>query len=456
MKLHFGSFAVVLAILTQFAWAQSGQGDLPQSGSPGSSQQQGSSGPQPVFTNPEERPPLALLDEVTAHSFINLGMGVAAAYDTNVATFANQGYSRTVFIFSPSIQLKQTRPKLTWNVNANGGLTTSSSKYSYNSANPSASASILYQISRHWQASAQYSYFYSADPFTQYLTYTSPPTYNQPNPTIYVPLGTTESGNGVLNLSYQINSHDILSFTGTQSFRRFLHTSYTAYNTYSWGGGPAYQHAFSPKLAAGVAYFFNSLDFGHGVSRSGIQQFTVFGSYQLSPHMSVTGWVGPELTNTKNIVPVLCTPYGCFYEVFHLSSWSTAFGGSFSWSGARNAFTAGVQKSVSDGGILLGIVQLYQVTSSYTRQLNPRWNLNLGLLYGDNQGYSTRFHAQHLSSFTSNVGFTRQFTPAFSATLQYILFYQSQQNVLYAEAPTWTNNHLQFTLQYNWGHSLGR
>ena len=60
------------------------------------------------------------------------------------------------------------------------------------------------------------------------------------------------------------------------------------------------------------------------------------------------------------------------------------------WSGQRNAFRAGVSKSISDGGILLGIVQLYQASANYTRQLNPRWNLNAGMLYGDNNGYSTR------------------------------------------------------------------
>ena len=257
-------------------------------------------------------------------------------------------------------------------------------------------------------------------------------------------------------MTYQINAHDSLTFTGTESFRRFLHTTYSAYNLYSYGGVAAYQHVFSARFSAGGAYSFTSLDFGHGQSRSGIQLFQGFATYQLGAHMGVTGWLGPEYTVTKNLVPIFCDPYGCFIEIRHDKAWDTSFGGNFGWSGQRSALTAGFSKSVSDGGVLLGVVKLYQVTGNFTRQLNPRWNLVLGALYGNNTGYSTHIQARHLNSFTGNVGFTRQLTPDISAGLQYIRFYETQKNLYGASAPKWTDNRIQFTLQYNWGHSLGR
>src|SRR5208337_2500082 len=220
------------------------------------------------------------------------------------------------------------------------------------------------------------------------------------NPTVYVPEGTTESNNGTLDLTYKPTAHDSITFTGTESFRRYLHTTYSAYNLFSWGGVASYQHAFSARFSAGGGYSFSALDFGHGQSRSGIESFQAFASYQLSQHFSVSGYISPEYTVTKNLVPVLCTPYGCFIEVAHFRSWTNGFGGYTGWSGQRNAFTAGVSKSISDGGILLGIVQLYQVSARFTRQMSPRWTLNAGMLYGDNNGHSTQFALQHLSSFT--------------------------------------------------------
>src|SRR5271167_472651 len=121
MTLQFGPFSVVLVLLwVPVAWAQVGSSDAPQSGSTGSSQQQSADGPQPVFTHPEDRPPLAMLDEVTAHSFIDFGMGATVAYDTNAAAFSYQHYSQTVAILNPSLQLRQTRPTLNWYVGANG------------------------------------------------------------------------------------------------------------------------------------------------------------------------------------------------------------------------------------------------------------------------------------------------------------------------------------------------
>src|SRR5271165_7202020 len=122
MRLRFGRFLVTLAVLSApLAWSQAGSADSSQSGSADSSQQQSSNGPQPVFTHPEDKPPLAMLEEVTSHSFINFGIGLTAAWDSNAAAFAYQPYSQTLLILNPSVQLQQTRPMLKWYVGAYGG-----------------------------------------------------------------------------------------------------------------------------------------------------------------------------------------------------------------------------------------------------------------------------------------------------------------------------------------------
>jgi hypothetical protein len=457
MKLQFGPFLVITALLSApLVWSQSGTGDSSQSSPAESPPQQTSDGPQQVFTHPEGRPPLAMLDEITQHNYINLGLGLTTAWDSNAAAFSYQPYSQTMFIASPSVQLKQTRPTLSWYFGAFGGFTTSTIPGYFNTSNPSANAGFLWQINHHWQLNVNDTYMYTFDPFRQYFVLSTPPTYNQPNPTVYVPLTTTEANYGNVDLTYQVNAHDSITLTGTEGFRRYLHNTYSAYNLYSWGGTAVYQHVFSRRLSAGGGYTFTSLDFGHGQSRSGIQLFQAFASYQLGPHMSVSGWVGPTYTSTKNLVPILCTPYGCFIEVAHNSSWDESFGGNFGWQGQRNAATVGFYKSISDGGILLGVVKLYTFNGNYVRQLSPRWSFNLGAIYGNNTGYSTQVHFRHLNSFTGNASLTRQLTPSWSAILEYLRYWETQQNIIGAAAPKWTDNRLQFSLQYYWGHSLGR
>jgi hypothetical protein len=457
MTLQIGLFLLTLVVLwAPLSWSQVGSGDSSQSSSTASSQQQSADGPQPVFTHPEDLPPLAMLSEVTSHSFIGLGLGATVAYDTNAASFSYQKYSQTLGILNPSIDLRQTRPTLTWDFGASGGLTTSNVPGYYSSSNPSAHAGFLYQISQRWQLKGSDFYTYTEDPFQYYEIISNAPTYNQPNPTIYVPLTTTETNYGHLDLTYQFTAHDSLTFTGTENFIRYLHDTYFAYNQYSWGGGASYQHIFSARFAAGGSYNFSALDFGHGESRSGISEIVGFLSYKISPHTSVAGWVGPEYTSTKNVVPIFCTPFGCYYYTLHNSAWSTAFGATYSWNGVHNAANASFIKSITNGGIILGLVDLYQATGNFTRQLTARWNFNASILYGNNTGYSTIFHARHLDSLTGNVGLSRQLTPDLTASVQYLRIWETQKNIIGAAAPKWTDNRFQFTLQYKWSHSLGR
>src|SRR5271165_6366069 len=118
MKLQFGSMVVALTLLsTPLAWSQagtSGDSSSTQAGGAGSSQPQ-SAGPQPAFTHPEDKPPLALLDEVTAHSFIQLGMQLGAYHDSNASVFGVNPYRQTLFTFGPLLQIQQTRQTVSWN-----------------------------------------------------------------------------------------------------------------------------------------------------------------------------------------------------------------------------------------------------------------------------------------------------------------------------------------------------
>ena len=457
MKLQFGSMVVALTLLsTPLAWSQagtSGDSSSAQAGAAGSSQPQ-SAGPQPVFTHPEDKPPLALLDEVTAQSFIQLGMQVGAYHDSNASAFGVSSYRQTLFTFGPLVQVQQTRPTMAWSVGYSGGLTINPDRPQYNTFNHDATGNILWQINKHWQINAQDTYVYTADPFQQYLVFQGTPTYNQPNPTIYSALATLETNYGTVDVTNQITPHDSITFTGAENFRRYLYDVASQYNTYSWAGLGAYQHQFSAKLVSGAAYSFTALDFAHGLSRSGINMIQFFTSYQFNPHMVVSGWLGPEVTNTKSIVPVFCLPNGCFIEVLHQNSFNLAFGGNFGWNGMRNSFNASFAKQTSDGGSLLGVVRLYMTSGNYIRQLTPRLNFVLGMLYGNNLSQSVLYHNRSINTFTANAGFTRQFTPAWSATLQYLRFYETQKNIYLV--PVWTDNRFQLTLQYNWGHSLGR
>jgi hypothetical protein len=402
-------------------------------------------------------PPLALLNEATADTGLQLGFTTGTTIDTNAGGFSLHPLLETWYFFRPNISVLQIRPKVVWSLSYQGGFSIVPQVSTFNSMSHNATGDVLWQFSRKWQAHAHESYVYTADPFESFDTISGTPRYNDPNPTIYVPLAIREQNLASLDLTNQLAIHDSLTFTGSEFFRRYLNTTTTVYNSFGYVGRAAYQHQFSARLSAGGGYTFQALDFAEGVSRSGIQTFQGYASYQLSPNMYVTGWIGPEYTSTKNIVPQFCVPgFGCFgYHATYQANWDVAGGATFGWSGVHNAFRGGFSKSVTDGGGILGTVRLYMLNASYRRQVSPRWALNGGLLYGNNLSVSYFTSPHQYNTWNANVVVERQLSPAWNILAQYFYIHQYQHNI-YGSIPTWNDNRFQLSLQYAWSHSLGR
>jgi hypothetical protein len=473
MKRQLGLSLVVLAVLSvPPAWSQTGS-DQSQNDSAGQSQngstdqsqngstdqsQQSSTGPQVAYTHPEQLPPLTLLNEVTANTGIRLNLVTGLLTDYISDAGSSHGYWQTLSSFAGGVHITQIRPTLVWDVHYNGGSALSSAGSSnYISLNQNGGANILWQFSKRWQLAMSDSYAETNDPFEPYLTIDRVPTYNNPNPVIYIPQAVVEDNVGSVNLTYQMTQHDSLNFTGGESFQRFFNTPLAANNSYTYSAGTYYQHDFSARLSAGGGYSFTALDFGHGLSRSGIQAITGFANYQLNPNMYVSGWVGPENTASKDIVPTFCYPgFGCFgYHAVYQAQWSLAEGATFGWSGAKNAFRAGLRHQVSNGGGLLGTARLYQVTAGYKRSLSQRWNFLAGFSYNNSLSISHYRANSFLNSLQGTVSLTRNISQAWNASVYYASIHQ-RQNYYGPQASSVGANGVGISLRYTWGHSLGR
>src|ERR1017187_661532 len=227
MKRQLGLSLVVLAVLAvPPAWSQSGsdpsQGsstsqsqngstDQSQNGSTDQSQQS-STGPQVAYTHPEQLPPLTLLNEVTANTGIRLNMTTGLMTSYNSYAGSSGSYWENMGSFAGGVRITQIRPTLMWDVLYNGGVslsalsTTGASKYT--TLNQNGDAKILWQFAKRWQLALNDNYISTNDPFTPYLTNEGVPTFNNPNPVIYIPLAITEMNVGSVNLTYQMGPHD--------------------------------------------------------------------------------------------------------------------------------------------------------------------------------------------------------------------------------------------------------
>ncbi|MGB7554291.1 MAG: hypothetical protein WBM04_07945 [Candidatus Korobacteraceae bacterium] len=490
MKRQVGLFLAVFAVVcSMHAWAQtdsgqtpSGSSDQTQSGSSDQSQggstdqsqsgstdqsQNGSTdqspsstGPQVAYTHPEQLPPLTMLNEVTASTGIKLSAttGLLENYTSYVGS---SSYWETLGTVLGGVHITQIRPTLVWDLAYNGGVSltalTLPGSSNYTTLNQNARANILWQFAKRWQLAVKDSYIYTNDPFDPYLTRDSVPTFNDPNPVVYIPQAVTEENVGSVNLAYQMSQHDSLTFTGGESFQRFFNTALANYNSYSYSGGANYQHVFSARFSAGGGYSFTALDYGHGASRSGIQSMNGFASYQLNPTMYVTGFIGPEYTASKDIVPTACFPgFGCFgYHAAYQSQWSLGEGATFGWSGSRNALRLGFTHQVSNGGGFIGTVRLYQATANYRRPLTRKWDFLAGLSYNNSRSITQFSPGGFINALIGTVAFSRNISQSWNARMYYSAIHESYRYSS-PQSSTVGINGVGITLQYSWGHSLGR
>src|SRR5215469_10529692 len=292
MKNSFGRFLLAFLVLCcGCAWAQTDTGTPDTTGPKPAYTYQDETpptqpGPQPAYVYPDTTPTLDFLSESIENSSITLGIATGFSFYSNSDWW--------LYHVTPSIKIQQFFPKFSWNAGYSGGYQTYVNQSRSRNANnnlfsQNASAGFLWQMSPHWQLMANNNFHYSANPFDSYLTAPGTPTMNNPNPVIYKPLTRFTQNFGTMTLTNRLTKVDTISFNGTANLRRTstynLLTSVPFYNLVSYGGRASYAHQLSPRLSLGGGYDYNSLDFGKGIQRSGIQTITATIDYVIGPNM---------------------------------------------------------------------------------------------------------------------------------------------------------------------------
>ena len=438
---------------------QSTTGDSGQSGTDDQTDNsQSPSTTQSRFAHPEQLPPLPAIAEAANHTGIGLSLSTGSLSD--YVWHPNNGgasYWQNIALFNAGLSIGQERPTSAWYLAYSGGVTSSSLSTAtggtYLNLNQSARANIIWNMASHWQMRIKDTYSYTDNPFEPFLTYIGDPTPNYPNPVAYFPQAVYEQNQGSVDLTYQLNSHDAINFAFYQGLNHYLRSSSQAlWNSFSYTESATYQHRFSDRLSAGGGYAFTALDFGHGQSRAGVQTFETFIVYKIRRGFTVSGWIGPQLTHTKDIVPVFCSPYGCFVEVQHLSKFNTAEGGSINYQKGSNVVRIQGSDRITDGGGILGATTLYQATIAYSRPINRAWGFGAAVMYDNSKSIAFNRN-QYWSATQGTVSVNHKFVSGLSGAA-YLLFIHQNQN-FYGTPGTTSTAGLGLSLHYGWGRSLG-
>lgn len=468
MKHRFGlCILLVLVGVALGAWAQDEAPAPPASPAPAPSTSEAptqTSGPKPEYTQVDPGKSLDFLGEAVAHSTLNLGMLLQAAYDTNIAAFSPTRLPQSSYLIGPHIGISQYRSKLALNMWYDGGFAVYTQLAHSDTYSQTGAADVLYQLTSRWQVHANDQYIYSANPFGSYYTLTTQPSPNDPNPNTYVPFAVTEQNIASLDVSNQLSKYDTLTFSGNETFRRYSNfgdfQSFQTglYNLVSFSGGANYSHRMSAQLSVGAGYNFTSLDFSHGQQRSGISAIQLFGNYLVSKSLTISGWAGPEHITAKTILAYL----GRYYTLLQ-ADWVPAFGVNVGWQGLRQSFTVGFSRQVSDGGGLLATTTVYSVNGAYRRQLSRLWDGWMSVQYGNNASFAASnlnkqlFPDRSYTLLQGIVQLDRTITPQLTAHVAYSYIRETQMNIYVVDAsPTYNDSRIWISLQYAWNHPLGR
>jgi hypothetical protein len=447
MTRWFGPILLFMGILcATCVWAQNDTGGQ-DTGAPTQP------GPKPAYTYPDTTPSLDFLSQSVENSSLTLGIGAGFSYISYGYGSANPSQNRWLFHVTPSIKIQQFRPKLSWNFWYAPGYQTYTNQSGPRNSNSNlfsqlASAGFLWQLARRWQLMANDSFVYSANPFDSYLTSVGTPTMNNPNPVTYFPLTQYTTNNAILALTNQLTKVDTLTFTGTESLRRtssYNLISTPFYDLVSYGGRASYTHQLSPRLTLGASYNYNSLDFGKGQQRSGVQTISLTMDYLIRPNMSISGWIGPEHTGTQTTIFGVKLP--------HASTWSTAVGANFGWQGLRNSFRAGFSRGVSNGLGLIGSAEVNSVNASYHRKFTPKIDLALGGRYFHDVSITTS--RRSFGNLTFDAVLNYKLAKSLTASAQYAFVHQSQSNGFLVNN-NYDANMVGVSINYTWNHPLGR
>jgi hypothetical protein len=317
------------------------------------------------------------------------------------------------YVFWPTIGFTETLPRVDWGVDYGPGVDISQNLNYRNQFTQKFDGHVAWRTSERGVLTAQQYYLVSTDPFAQLGQGNNLPGPGiSPNQSVYIPnIRRTQIVSNVL-YSYQIGEHTMFGLGGGFNQERFDDTPYSGPTTaliYSQvASGEAYfSHQFNAKNQLGVQYGLQVLKFPHQNARTTSHSFLVFDQVNISPTNSFTIYGGPEYSQTANEVE-LSLGFIIITIPINANQWTAAGGVIYNWTGNRTALVLNYSRRVSDGGGLVGAVELDAGSATLTTRLSPRWSFFTTISGGNDQLLATSTPQNSLLTYSGEAGLRQQ------------------------------------------------
>lgn len=338
------------------------------------------------------------------------GIAVSANYDDNALPEITPRQWDIEYSILPRISMQEARSRVVWGLSYSPGVAFSQNLLYRNYFAQKFGGDLAWRVSPHGTFSAQQYYLVTTNPFAGFTT-TQPGPGIAPNETIYIPntRQTLLLSNALY--SYQASAQTTMGVGGSFEQQKydsiprsgpstaFIHTQIASGNAFI-------ARQLTARNQLGVQYGLQVLRFPQVDARTTTHSFLVFDQMNLSPSTTLTLYGGPEYSLTSNEV-VLNLGFIIVSIPVQANQWSAAGGAMYNWTGQRLAAAIDFTRRVSDGGGLVGAVELTVGDAQLVYQLSRNWSLTSSISGADDQLLASSGGNNELKTYSGKFGLRR-------------------------------------------------
>jgi hypothetical protein len=343
-------------------------------------------------------------------NYLRGGVAFSSAYTDNaLGSITDHPVSDVSYSVAPFIALDETTSRLHWGLTYAPGFTFYQRESSRNEADQNASIDFQYRLSPHVTFTARDGFQKSSNVFNQPFpagAATVAGGTQEPNFSVIAPIAPFLSNFGNVGISYQFAPNGMVGANGTFSNLHYADQAQTPglSDSSSQGGSAFYTLRISKMHYIGATYQYQRLISYPTVGQSETQTHALLFFYTLyaSSRFSISFFGGPQHSDTVQPPQPLLQ-----IQLAPVRAWIPAAGASMGWQGRLTNVAFSYSHIISDGGGLMGAVQMDSASASLRQQMSRRLSGSVAAMYAQNNVLGSAF-----------VGTTNGHTLAGTASLQ--------------------------------------
>jgi len=217
-------------------------------------------------------------------------------------------------------------------------------------------------------------------------------------------------------------------------------------------GAAFWLHQFGRDWFGG-SYRFQRLTYEPGSGETNVHSFMAVNTLSLPLRFTLSGFVGPEYSDNRGMVPAGTDGNS------HFTNWSVASGVDAGWQKDHTSIAAGFSRRINDGGGVLGVARVQGVHASLRQELFPGWAVALSSSYGNSKALTIPAAGTASSIDSAMVGafLERNLGKSLTLHMGYSHEFQDQSGVVNPIFEGGAHrNRFSVTLGYQWERPLGR